>query len=215
MFLTAQGEGADIGRVAVFVRFAGCNLWSGRERDRATAACRFCDTEFVGETRYLDAEALADAVLALWPANHLGHRMVASRTPLLQVDAPLLAALRSRLFYTAVETNGTQPLPVHVDWLCVSPKAGTTLVLGCADELKLVYPQPGAEPERFASFSALHRWFVADGRAAPDQAQHGKGCSLLSRASRMAVGYPGARDMEDAVTATRYRPPPHPLSKPN
>ena len=118
-------------------------------------------------------------------------------------------------FYTAVETNGTQPLPVHVDWLCVSPKAGTTLVLGYADELKLVYPQPGAEPERFASFSALHRWFVADGRAAPDQAQHGKGCSLLSRASRMAVGYPGAQDMEDAVTATRYRPPPHPLSKPN
>jgi 7-carboxy-7-deazaguanine synthase len=161
LFLTAQGEGANLGRVAVFVRFAGCNLWSGRERDRATAACRFCDTEFVGGTRYLDAEALADAALALWPAaNHLGHRMVVltGGEPLLQVDPPLLAALRSRLFYTAVETNGTQPLPAHVDWLCVSPKAGTTLVLGDADELKLVYPQPGAEPERFASFSALHRW---------------------------------------------------------
>ena len=160
LFLTAQGEGANLGRVAVFVRFSGCNLWSGRQEDRATAVCKFCDTEFVGGARYSDAEALADAALALWPSDHLGHRMVVltGGEPLLQVDAPLLTAFRARLFYVAVETNGTRPLPGHVDWLCVSPKAGTTLALHDADELKLVYPQKGAEPERFSEFSAVYRW---------------------------------------------------------
>jgi 7-carboxy-7-deazaguanine synthase len=158
MFLTAQGEGANIGRTSVFIRFAGCNLWSGREEDRAGAICKFCDTDFVGGSRYRDADELADAALALWPGA--AHRMtvLTGGEPLLQVDAALLAALKAREFYIAVETNGTQDLPGLIDWVCVSPKAGAPLVLDEADELKLVYPQPGAEPERFADFHATHRW---------------------------------------------------------
>lgn len=159
IFLTQQGEGANIGRTAVFIRFAGCNLWSGREEDRAKAVCRFCDTEFVGGTSYADADALADAAVALWPLT-LARRMVVltGGEPLLQLDGPLLKALRARLFYTAVESNGTLPLPAHVDWLCVSPKAGATLVLHDADELKLVYPQRGLDPDDLAEFCAVHRW---------------------------------------------------------
>lgn len=158
MFLTAQGEGANIGRTAVFIRFAGCNLWSGREEDRAGAICQFCDTDFVGGSRYADADELADAAIALWP--DAAHRMtvLTGGEPLLQADAPLLAALQARDFYVAIETNGTQELPGQIDWVCVSPKAGAPLVLGEADELKLVYPQQGAEPERFAEFRATHRW---------------------------------------------------------
>ncbi len=159
IFLTVQGEGANLGRAAVFIRFAGCNLWSGRERDRATAICKFCDTEFRGGKRYVDADALADAAAALWPADEPKRMVVLTGgEPLLQVDAPLLTALRIRWFYTAIETNGTLPLPAHIDWLCVSPKAGATLALREADELKLVYPQVGAEPEQFEHFSAVHRW---------------------------------------------------------
>ncbi len=159
IFLTCQGEGANLGRVAVFIRFAGCNLWSGRERDRATAVCQFCDTEFRGGKRYANADALADAAAALWPVDEPKRMAVLTGgEPLLQVDAPLLTALRSRWFYTAIETNGTQTVPGHIDWLCVSPKAGTTLALREADELKLVYPQAGAEPERFQDFAAVHRW---------------------------------------------------------
>jgi 7-carboxy-7-deazaguanine synthase len=159
LFLTQQGEGANLGRLAVFIRFAGCNLWSGREADRATAACRFCDTDFVGGTRYVDADSLADTAMALWP-DTLARRMVVltGGEPLLQLDEPLLKALRARLFYTAIETNGTLPLPAHVDWLCVSPKAGAPLVLHDADELKLVYPQRGLAPDELAGFSAVHRW---------------------------------------------------------
>jgi len=159
LFLTAQGEGANLGRVAVFIRFAGCNLWSGRERDRATAVCKFCDTEFRDGKRYADADALADAAAALWPAGEY-HRMVVltGGEPLLQVDRALLEALRERGFYTAAETNGTQPLPWYIDWLCVSPKADAPLVLNHADELKLVYPQAGAEPELFESFAAVYHW---------------------------------------------------------
>ncbi len=159
VFYTLQGEGANIGRPAVFIRFAGCNLWSGREEDRATAACRFCDTDFVGGVRYPDAETLAHVAFALWPADQ-PHRMVVltGGEPLLQVDASLLAALKARRFYTAVETNGTQRLLGHVDWLCVSPKARGDLVLHDADELKLVYPQKDAEPEKFAEFAAVYRW---------------------------------------------------------
>lgn len=158
IFLTIQGEGANIGRTAVFIRFAGCNLWSGREEDRSAAICRFCDTDFVGGIRYAHADALAEAAAALWP--DAAHRMtvLTGGEPLLQVDPALLSALRSRDFYVAVETNGTQPLPGPVDWLCVSPKAEAPLVLSHADELKLVYPQPGAEPERFAHFAASCRW---------------------------------------------------------
>ena len=158
IFLTAQGEGANIGRTAVFLRFAGCNLWSGREDDRAGAICQFCDTEFVGGARFADADSLADQAAALWP--DAGHRftVLTGGEPLLQVDAALLAALRTRGFSIAVETNGTQSLPGPIDWVCVSPKAGAPLVLEQADELKLVYPQSGAHPERFVAFRATHRW---------------------------------------------------------
>jgi 7-carboxy-7-deazaguanine synthase len=159
VFYTIQGEGANLGRPAVFIRFAGCNLWSGREEDRATAACRFCDTDFVGGTKYASAAELADAAAALWPAGqHKQMVVLTGGEPLLQVDAALLVELKSRWFYTAVESNGTQALPGHVDWLCVSPKARAPLLLRDADELKLVYPQPGAEPERFADFAAVYRW---------------------------------------------------------
>jgi 7-carboxy-7-deazaguanine synthase len=159
IFLTAQGEGANLGRTAVFIRFAGCNLWSGREEDRAKAVCQFCDTDFLGGSRYADADEMADAAAALWPID-AAHRMtvLTGGEPLLQVDSALIAALRARNFYIAVETNGTQPLPGRIDWLCVSPKAGAPLVLSRADELKLVYPQPGAEPGMYGGFSAEHRW---------------------------------------------------------
>ena len=159
IFLTQQGEGVNLGRTCVFVRFAGCNLWSGREQDRATAVCQFCDTVFVGGTKYPTADALADAVGSHWPAGQPGRRLVLTGgEPLMQVDAALLAALAARGFWIAVETNGTQPVPGPVDWLCVSPKAGAPLALQAADELKLVYLQPGAEPERFAGFTASERW---------------------------------------------------------
>ena len=159
IFLTVQGEGANLGRVAVFVRFAGCNLWSGREKDRAKAVCKFCDTQFVGGRTFACAADLAAEVEAVWP-RETHHRMVVltGGEPLLQVDRALLVELRRRWFYIAVETNGTQPLPADIDWVCVSPKAGAPLVLHDADELKLVYPQEGAEPELFDEFSAVHRW---------------------------------------------------------
>jgi 7-carboxy-7-deazaguanine synthase (Cx14CxxC type) len=159
VFYTLQGEGANLGRPAVFIRFAGCNLWSGREADRATATCRFCDTDFVGGTKYATAGELAAIAAALWPVGeHKRMVVLTGGEPLLQVDAALLAALKEEWFYTAVETNGTQPLPGHVDWLCVSPKARAPIVLHDADELKLVWPQRGAEPERFDDFAAVYRW---------------------------------------------------------
>ena len=159
IFHTLQGEGANMGRPAVFIRFAGCNLWTGREEDRGKAVCQFCDTDFVGGTRFTDAETLAEAAVTLWPKDQ-PHRMtvITGGEPLLQVDAPLLAALRARQFYIAIETNGTQPLPAPVDWLCVSPKANAPLVLNAADELKLVYPQPKAMPDRFDAFPAKVYW---------------------------------------------------------
>ena len=160
VFLTQQGEGANIGRTAVFIRFAGCNLWSGREQDRATAICQFCDTDFVGGTRYATPDDLADAALAAWSAQRPEHRMavLTGGEPLLQADAALIRALRSRSFYVAAETNGTQKLPCPIDWLCVSPKAGAPLVLRQADELKLVYPQDGLKPEDLSGFQSTHRW---------------------------------------------------------
>jgi 7-carboxy-7-deazaguanine synthase len=160
LFLTVQGEGANMGRVAVFIRFAGCNLWSGREVDRAHAVCQFCDTEFVGGERYASAEILADAAVAAWQAGTTHSRLtvLTGGEPLLQVDAALIAALKQRGFTIAVETNGTQPIPAPIDWVCVSPKAGAPLVLDQADELKLVYPQAGAQPDRFEAFPARHHW---------------------------------------------------------
>lgn len=165
IFYTLQGEGAHTGTPAVFCRFAGCNLWSGREEDRAQAVCRFCDTDFNGTDgteggRYADAGALADAVAALWPAGAKApsRRFVVCTggEPLLQLDAALTAALHARGFRVAVETNGTQAVPSGVDWVCVSPKAGAPLALARGDELKLVYPQAGAEPERYEGLAFEH-----------------------------------------------------------
>jgi 7-carboxy-7-deazaguanine synthase len=160
IFYTLQGEGANTGRAAVFCRFAGCNLWTGREQDREDAICQFCDTEFIGTDgpgggRFGSAEDLAGAVAAAWPANNSGRRFVVCTggEPLLQLDVSLLGALHERGFEVAVETNGTQPAPVGIDWLCVSPKAGAPLILDFGDELKLVFPQPGAEP---AGYESLH-----------------------------------------------------------
>ena len=160
LFLTVQGEGANIGRAAVFIRFAGCNLWSGREEDRERAVCRFCDTDFVGGARFASADALADAAAAAWQGQGADRRLavLTGGEPLLQVDAALVAALRQRGFAIAVETNGTQPLPAPLDFVCVSPKAGAPVVLERADELKLVYPQIGAEPEMFEGFPAGQHW---------------------------------------------------------
>lgn len=159
IFATLQGEGAQAGRAAVFLRFAGCNLWSGREEDRATAACRFCDTDFVGGTKYPDASALAGAVEAAWPAGADGRFVVVTGgEPGLQLDDPLVHALHERGFEVAVETNGTVPLPVGVDWVCVSPKAGTTLAVTVGHELKLVHPQPGLDPAAFEGMNFRHRY---------------------------------------------------------
>lgn len=157
VFLTQQGEGANIGRTAVFIRFSGCNLWSGRESDRATAVCKFCDTDFVGGTRFTAVE-LADYAVSLWPGELRRFCVLTGGEPLLQVDAELIGALRERRFFIALETNGTRLLPGHIDWVCVSPKAGTTLALNDADELKLVYPQVGIGPDDLEQFSAVYRW---------------------------------------------------------
>jgi 7-carboxy-7-deazaguanine synthase len=156
IFYTLQGEGALTGRPAVFCRFAGCNLWTGRAEDRADAVCTFCDTDFVGMDgteggRYRDAAALADRVAAQWP-EEAGSRFVVCTggEPLLQLDPPLIAALHERGFEIAVETNGTIALPAGLDWVCVSPKAGAPLVVTAGDELKVVVPQPGLDPRDFA-----------------------------------------------------------------
>lgn len=164
IFYTLQGEGANAGRAAVFCRFSGCNLWTGREQDRHRAVCTFCDTDFVGVGpdggRFATAEALAAAVAARWPANTEGRPLVVCTggEPLLQLDAPAIDALHAAGFEIAVETNGTQPVPPGVDWVCVSPKAGAPLAVSGGDELKLVYPQaqPEAQPERFTAMAFRH-----------------------------------------------------------
>lgn len=157
IFLTLQGEGGQAGRPAVFCRFAGCNLWSGREVDRAQAVCTFCDTDFVGVDgpgggRFPDAEALADAVAATWTGGPDNRLVVCTGgEPLLQLDAPLIGALHARGFTIAVETNGTLAAPAGVDWICVSPKAQAPVVQTSGQELKLVFPQAGVDPQRFAA----------------------------------------------------------------
>lgn len=170
IFYTLQGEGANTGRPAVFLRFAGCNLWSGREPDRANAVCRFCDTEFVGTDglgggKFETPEALAAAVAAAWPARGVAQPaqgaiqpfvVCTGGEPLLQLDSALVAAMRARGFTVAVETNGTLTPPAGELWLTVSPKAGAPLELTRGDELKLVYPQSGAEPERYAQLEFSH-----------------------------------------------------------
>lgn len=162
IFYTLQGEGARSGMPCVFCRFAGCNLWSGREEDRAAAACDFCDTDFVGTDgtaggKYPDAGALAQAIDAHWPRGEPGKWVVCTGgEPLLQLDAALVEALHARGLRIAVETNGTVPAPAGIDWICVSPKATAPLVLRSGDELKLVYPQREAPPERFEGFAFTH-----------------------------------------------------------
>jgi len=177
IFYTLQGEGANSGRPAVFLRFAGCNLWSGREADRANAVCRFCDTEFVGTDgagggKFESAETLAAEVTAAWPAPGVAERFVVCTggEPLLQLDAALVAALRQRGFAIAVETNGTLAAPAGELWLTVSPKAGAPLKLTRGDELKLIYPQDGAAPELFERLAFRH--FFLQPMDGPDKARN-------------------------------------------
>ena len=161
LFLTLQGEGVQAGRRAVFVRFAGCNLWSGREQDRATSICQFCDTDFVGTDgagggKFSDATALVDAVEAAWGVEPRRRFVVLTGgEPMLQVDDALVDALHAHGFEIAIESNGTLPAHPGLDWVCISPKAGSSVVQRSGDELKLVWPQPGSDPDE------LERWDFA------------------------------------------------------
>ncbi|HVH39752.1 MAG TPA: 7-carboxy-7-deazaguanine synthase [Gemmatimonadaceae bacterium] len=165
IFYTLQGEGIHAGRPAVFCRFSGCNLWTGREADRASATCTFCDTDFIGVGpdggKFATADALAEAVAARWPEAAGGRRFVVCTggEPLLQLDEVAIDALHARGFQVAVETNGTQPLPRGLDWVCVSPKADAPLAVTGGDELKLVFPQDAAPPERFTGLDFRH-WLL-------------------------------------------------------
>ncbi|CAN5129391.1 7-carboxy-7-deazaguanine synthase [soil metagenome] len=173
-FLTVQGEGGQAGRPAVFLRFAGCNLWNGLERDRASAVCSFCDTDFVGTDgdgggKFTSAEALADQVASMWRGREGDPKLVVCTggEPLLQLDAPLVAALKARGFDIALETNGTLAVPDGIDWICVSPKADAPVVQTSGQELKLVYPQAAAMPDRFETLAFERFWLQPmDG---PDQ----------------------------------------------
>ena len=178
IFYTLQGEGFHAGRAAVFLRFAGCNLWTGREEDRASAVCKFCDTDFVGTGpdggKFVTADTLADAIASRWPAAGDGgsRRFVVCTggEPLLQLDSDAIDALHARGFAVAVETNGTQPAPRGLDWICVSPKADAPLVLTAGDELKLVFPQERGEPEKFEQFDFGH--FFLQPMDGPDVARN-------------------------------------------
>ncbi|MEO0884084.1 MAG: 7-carboxy-7-deazaguanine synthase [Pseudomonadota bacterium] len=163
-YYTLQGEGAQTGRAAVFLRFSGCNLWSGLERDRLSAVCQFCDTDFVGTDgvgggKFTSAEAVADHVDTIWNANAAGgskYVICTGGEPLLQLNDALIAALHEHGFAIGVETNGTLAAPEGLDWICVSPKADADIVLTCGHEIKLVYPQPLAMPERFSDLDFDH-----------------------------------------------------------
>jgi 7-carboxy-7-deazaguanine synthase len=162
IFYTLQGEGANAGRAAVFCRFSGCNLWSGREEDRSRAVCQLCDTDFVGTGpdggRFATPEDLADSIARAWRGDSDEPRLVVCTggEPLLQLDEPLIDSLHERGFTVAIETNGTRPAPATIDWICVSPKAGAELVQRSGNELKLIYPQTGACPEEFESLTFEH-----------------------------------------------------------
>ncbi|MEJ1969678.1 MAG: 7-carboxy-7-deazaguanine synthase [Rhizomicrobium sp.] len=173
IYYTLQGEGAQAGRAAVFLRFAGCNLWTGLERDRAVAVCRFCDTDFVGVDgpgggKFATADALAAAVAETWPGGGRPYVVCTGGEPLLQLDAAAIAALHGRGFAVGIETNGTQAPPSGLDWICVSPKAAADLVLTQGNELKLVYPQEGAPPERYADLAFDHFFLQPMDNAARD-----------------------------------------------
>ena len=183
-FYTLQGEGAQTGRAAVFLRFAGCNLWSGLERDRASAVCKFCDTDFVGVDgpgggKFDTPEKLAAQALSKWNAESGGAKLVVCTggEPLLQLDAPLIAALHAAGFEIAIETNGAIAAPDGVDWICVSPKSTAALAQRTGDELKLVYPQKDAPPEAFAGLAFRH--FFLQPMDGPD----------LARNTRLAIDY--------------------------
>ena len=161
VFYTLQGEGRNAGRAAVFCRFSGCNLWSGLEADRAGAVCQFCDTDFVGTDGpggglFASAGELAERIAATWPGGGVPLAVCTGGEPLLQMDAVLIDALHDRGFEIAIETNGTRTVPEGIDWVCLSPKAGAKLVVHRGHELKLVYPQPGAEPERYGDLAFDH-----------------------------------------------------------
>lgn len=161
IFYTLQGEGMQAGRPSVFLRFAGCNLWSGREEDRADAVCTFCDTDFVGMNgvgggRFANADALAESVAEHWPGGGAPYVVCTGGEPLLQIDEALIAALHARGFEIAVETNGTIAAPAGIDWICVSPKADASLAQLRGNELKLVFPQEKARPERFEALAFDH-----------------------------------------------------------
>ncbi|HSV82892.1 MAG TPA: 7-carboxy-7-deazaguanine synthase [Ramlibacter sp.] len=176
IFYTLQGEGGQAGMPAVFCRFAGCNLWSGREADRVAAICRFCDTDFVGTDgtlggKFANADALAAMIESQWPQGETGHRLtvLTGGEPLLQVDGALIDALHARGFRIAVESNGTLPAPDGIDWLCISPKAGAPWVQREGQELKVVWPQPGMDLHELAGIGRFTHRFLQpmDG---PDQA---------------------------------------------
>lgn len=172
LYFTLQGEGVQAGRAAVFLRFAGCNLWSGREEDRATAACSFCDTDFVGTDgpgggRFATPEALAAAAAALWPGGGTPYVVCTGGEPLLQLDEALVRALKAAGFEVGVETNGTLPAPRGLDWICVSPKGQAPLALTSGDELKLVHPQQGIDPARFETLAFRH--FLLQPMDGPDR----------------------------------------------
>lgn len=179
IFHSLQGEGVRAGRAAVFVRFAGCNLWSGREEDRSTAVCRFCDTDFLpqGARRFADADSLAQAAVALWRGEGRPYAVLSGGEPALQLDADLLAALKRQGFEVAVETNGTRALPSGLDWITVSPKAGAPLVVREGDELKLVFPQDGLSPESVTGLAFRH--FVLQPLDGPERDVN----------TRLALGY--------------------------
>ena len=177
LFLTLQGEGVNAGRRAVFVRFAGCNLWSGREGDRATAVCRFCDTDFVGTDgdgggKFATADALAGAVEAAWGQGSADRfTVLTGGEPMLQIDDALVDALHARGFRIAMESNGTLPAHPGLDWVCISPKAGSTVVQTSGDELKLVWPQAGTDLDALESWQFTHRLLqpLDDAKAAANQ----------------------------------------------
>ena len=176
IFYTLQGEGAHAGRPAVFCRFAGCNLWSGREPDRSTAICRFCDTDFIGTdgvlgAKYDSAESLADRIASQWPAGRAGRYVVfTGGEPLLQLDEALTAAMHARGFDVAIETNGTLPVPMGVDWVCVSPKQGAPLVVHEGDEIKVVIPQAAQDLDALAALNFRH--FFLQPMDGPDKEKH-------------------------------------------
>ncbi len=175
IFYTLQGEGAHAGRPAVFCRFSGCNLWSGREVDRASAVCRFCDTDFVGTDgegggKFADGEALAQAIDQQWPPHDTAHKYVVftGGEPLLQLDTALIERMHAHGFTIAIETNGTLPVPAGVDWVCVSPKRGSTLVVERGNEIKVVIPQEGQHLADYAALDFSH--FFVQAMDGPDLA---------------------------------------------